>query len=106
MSKVLCNGASGFIGRHCLPLLAAAGYEVHAVRSAMRANESDLEQGNNMQWHIADLLDANAIEQVVCQTQPMHLLHLAWAPAIPGQYWNSNENFRWVQASLSLLQSF
>jgi hypothetical protein len=26
------TGASGFMGRQCLPLLGAKGYEVHAVR--------------------------------------------------------------------------
>ena len=32
MKRVLVTGASGFIGRHSLPHLAAHGFEVHAVR--------------------------------------------------------------------------
>ena len=31
MIKTLVTGASGFIGRHSLPLLLKAGHEVHAV---------------------------------------------------------------------------
>ena len=31
MKRVLVTGASGFIGRHSLPHLAARGFEVHAV---------------------------------------------------------------------------
>ena len=37
--------------------------------------------------------------------QPTHLLHLAWF-AVPGQFWTSPENLRWVQASLELLSVF
>jgi nucleoside-diphosphate-sugar epimerase len=33
------------------------------------------------------------------------LLHFSWY-AVPGKYWNSPENLRWVQASLSLVQAF
>ena len=29
MKRVLVTGANGFIGRQCLPLLLAKGYEVH-----------------------------------------------------------------------------
>ncbi|MDF2440048.1 MAG: hypothetical protein JWN98_1032 [Abditibacteriota bacterium] len=116
MNKVLCTGASGFIGRHCLPLLVRAGYHVHAVRSAASSTSYAIkthaletpESGfcGAVQWHTADLLEAHTIEQLLSQTQPTHLLHLAWAPAIPGQFWDTSNNFRWVQASLSLLQSF
>jgi nucleoside-diphosphate-sugar epimerase len=33
------------------------------------------------------------------------LLHLAWY-TVPGRYWTSAENLRWVQSSLGLLQAF
>lgn len=32
--RVLVTGASGFIGKQCLPVLLARGYEVHALFSS------------------------------------------------------------------------
>lgn len=100
MKKVLVTGGNGFIGRHCLPLLQAQGYEVHAVDlTVVEAEHPDVK------WHKADLLDFAQVSILVGQVQPTHLLHLAWY-AIPGKFWTSMDNFRWVQASLDLLQTF
>jgi nucleoside-diphosphate-sugar epimerase len=111
MNKVLCTGASGFLGRHCLPLLIQAGYEVHAVQSPTRAlghlgTARDDPTRSGIHWHVVNLLEVNAVEHLLSQTRPTHLLHLAWAPAIPGQFWHTDENLSWVHTSLSLLQSF
>ena len=101
--RVLLTGASGFIGRHCLPLLEARGYEVHAVFND-RLPDS-LAHSASVVWHRADLLDARAVGELLDQTRPTHLLHLAWY-AVPGKFWTSPENFRWVAASLELFQQF
>ena len=99
-NRILLTGATGFIGRHCFPLLSARGFEVHAVSSKVsKANGSDA------QWHEADLLDSGQVWELVSRVRPTHLLHFAWY-AVPGTFWNSLENFRWVQASLTLLQAF
>ncbi len=100
MKKVLITGSSGFIGRHCLPLLVANGYEVHAI-----ARQPLLSIDPAIHWHRLDLLDRSQVTQLIAQIQPSHLLHLAWY-AIPGKYWTALENFQWVQASLDLLQVF
>jgi len=100
MKKVLLTGATGFIGRHCLPLLVERGYEVHAVSS--KVIEGKLP---NVYWYQADLLDLGQIPVLMVKVQPTHFLHLAWY-AVPGKYWASSENLRWVQASISLLQEF
>ncbi len=100
MKRVLLTGATGFIGRHCVPLLVERGYEVHAVSS--RVTE---ERSSNEHWHQADLLDPPQVAALIARVQPNYLLHLAWS-AVPGKYWNSIENLRWVQASLYLLQEF
>lgn len=97
MKKVLLTGATGFIGRYCLPLLVSGGFEVHAVTS--RGPGKPVRQ---VFWHQVDLLVPGQASELVAQVTPDALLHLAWYAA-PGKFWNSLENFRWVQASLELL---
>ncbi len=100
MKSVLVTGASGFIGRHCLPLLTARGYEVHAVYSSgASANQAGVRE------HKADLLRPSEVSRLMAEVRPTHLLHLAWV-STPGEFWNSLMNVRWVQASLDLLQAF
>jgi len=60
---------------------------------------------SDVQWHQADLLDGTQVTSLLAGLRPTHLLHSAWY-AVPGQYWTSLENFRWVEASLHLLRSF
>jgi len=100
MKKVLVTGGNGFIGRHCLPLLLDQGYEVHIVDLTFVE-----EKNSDVQWHKANLLDPGQVSRLMAQVQPTHLLHLAWY-AVPGKFWTCVENFRWVQASLDLLQAF
>lgn len=97
--RVLVTGATGFIGRQCIAPLLAKGYEVHAV-SSKPPGENGI-----VHWHRADLLDARQCGDLIRQVQPTHLLHFAWY-AVPGKYWTSAENLRWVQASLELMQAF
>jgi nucleoside-diphosphate-sugar epimerase len=102
MKRLLFTGASGFIGRHCLPALHSSGYEVHAVSRRLPLTTSGDE---DIRWHQADLLDPEQVKALVAEIQPTHLLHLAWY-AVPGRFWTSPENLRWVQGSLDLFQSF
>jgi nucleoside-diphosphate-sugar epimerase len=88
MKRVLVTGASGFIGRRCLPLLAARGFEVHAAGS-----------------RDCDLRDPAAAAALVQRLQPSHLLHLAWI-AQPGVFWTSPDNARWLAAGKALVEAF
>jgi UDP-glucuronate decarboxylase len=99
LKRVLLTGANGFIGRCALPLLQAAGYEIHAVSSGVRTVEP------SVTWHRVDLLEADATAALVARVKPSHLLHLAWDTR-PGVYWTSPDNFGWVRASLRLLEAF
>ena len=100
MKRIVLTGATGFIGRQCLSLLAARDNEVHAV-------SIDVPQQNptGIHWHQVDLLEAEQAKNLMATIRPSHLLHFAWY-TIPGLYWTSLENIRWVQASLDLLQAF
>lgn len=100
MKKVLITGASGFIGRNCLPILLKSGFEVHAV-----CPDPIMDVGHRIQWHRADLLNVDQIQQLVSEIRATHFLHFAWY-AEPKKYWDSEENFKWVQASEKLLNEF
>jgi nucleoside-diphosphate-sugar epimerase len=100
MSSVLVTGASGFIGRQCLPILAAKGYDVHALSRRQPATPLP-----GVSWHELDLLRQGTPSEVIHQVQPDFLLHLAWY-AVPGQFWEARENMDWVRASLELLSAF
>jgi nucleoside-diphosphate-sugar epimerase len=99
MTRVLVTGASGFIGRHTLPLLADRGYEVHAVGRHVPPRGPA-----NASWHAADLLSEAERRRLIDTVQPEVLLHLAWY-AEPGAFWTSTENLRWAAASIDLFRT-
>lgn len=94
---VFMTGASGFIGSHVTPLLRSAGWNVHAI--ARRRGDADVA------WHEVDLHDRPAVAALIAAIRPTHLLHLAWN-AIPGQFWTTQENLRWLESSVALIEAF
>lgn len=103
MKRLLITGARGFIGRHCLMPAVDSGFEVHALASSSQI-PYDLGQAD-IKWHIANLLEGNAAQQVLGQIRPTHLLHTAWVTA-HDTYWTSPENFRWLAAGTRLVEAF
>lgn len=100
MKRVIVTGATGFIGRNALAQLLANGYEVHAVSSRLSVSVK-----SNVNWHCVNLIDSKETTLLIEKIQPTHLLHFAWY-AEPGKFWHSLENFRWLEASITLLRSF
>jgi nucleoside-diphosphate-sugar epimerase len=100
MKKILITGASGFIGRHCLPILLEKGYEVHALAlEPLPGFEKEIN------WHIQNFLDDEKTQHIIERIRPSHCLHLAWYTE-PGKYWTSPENLPWTASSITLLNSF
>jgi nucleoside-diphosphate-sugar epimerase len=104
LKRVLVSGAGGFIGRSSIGPLMRRGFEVHAVYSdAARVADGAPLQG--VRTHVADLLSERQVDDLMTRVAPSHLLHFAWI-ATPGVYWHSEENFRWLASSQSLLRRF
>src|SRR5262249_55949600 len=97
MRTILVTGA-GFIGWPCLEKLVGQGVEVHALTRTGPCPAG-------VHAHRLDLMDSAEVANLLAQTQPSHLLHLAWITT-PGQYVTSPENLAWVEASLRLLRLF
>ncbi len=100
MKRVIVTGATGFVGRHALKHLVIKGYEVHAV-----ALDTVPEFNGNVIFHAVNLLDEQAVTALMAKVLPTHLLHFAWY-AKPGKYWNAIENYKWVKATISLMEEF
>jgi nucleoside-diphosphate-sugar epimerase len=97
--RVLVTGADGFVGRHALGPLVAAGLEVHGLSRRPQPT------GGPVVWHRADLLDQAATAKVMARVLPTDLLHLAWETT-HGRFWTDPRNLDWTAASLHLLRAF
>ncbi len=101
MKRVLLTGATGFIGRQCLPLLLEKGFEVCAVSSSPDKFSDD----SRIQWIATDLLDSESVTRLFQGGGFSYLLHFAWY-VVPGRLYTSLENFKWVESGLQMLRAF
>lgn len=76
MSRVLVTGVDGFTGRYLAQQLAVQGHDVHGLLRQKLAHADPL-AGYLAAQHTADLLDAQALEEVVALVRPERVVHLA-----------------------------
>lgn len=100
--RVLLTGATGFVGRHCVPMLLAQGYELHGVT---RRRPYDDAVDPRIVWHEADLRDSAEAAALAGRVRATHLLHLAWN-AVPGKFWTDPDNLDWLTGSIALVKCF
>jgi len=100
--RVLVTGARGFVGRAVLKAL--QGFEPGREVFATHSLGSDAGSGANVVWQEINLLNTQAVRELLAQVRPSHLIHLAWAPG-RGIY-ESAENARWAAAGSDLLDAF
>jgi nucleoside-diphosphate-sugar epimerase len=105
MARVLVTGATGFLGRFVPGILASRGHEVHITGRQVEETEWPAPLPSNCTLHCADLCASGAARELLPRIKPTHLLHLAWY-AEPGKFWTSQQNIRWVAASLELFEAF
>lgn len=97
--KVLVTGAGGYLGRHVLRGLRARGHDAIVLGRAPVVGHEDLPLLH------CDLLAADGPGPALESAGATHLLHLAWVTEYQA-YWSSPLNFRWVNASLRLVEAF
>jgi len=97
--KVLVTGAGGYLGRHVLQALRARGH------AAVVLGRQPVPGFPDVPLVPCDLLDGGDLQQAVGAVDATHLLHLAWVTEFQ-TYWSSPLNFRWVDASLRLVEAF
>ncbi len=95
--RVALTGGSGFIGRELVPVLVAAGHEVHLLGRSGTAAAGTVA-------HDLDLLRDDPAP-LFADLRPEALVHLAWI-ATPGLFWQAPENLDWMAASLRLARAF
>jgi nucleoside-diphosphate-sugar epimerase len=98
--RLLLTGASGFIGTALLQRFIREGWQVDAVRRTPDAPDT-----HGVRWHRCDLWDETAMQRLLAQTRPTHLVLNAWI-STPGVFWSSPDNQRWLDATTALLHAF
>lgn len=96
---ILVTGASGFVGNAIATALHAAGARVHGISRTGGVRPTVFFTNR------CDLLDPRAVRRLLQQVRPTHLVHAAW-DVTHGVYWFSRTNFRWLAASVDLLDAF
>ncbi|MBI3258647.1 MAG: NAD(P)-dependent oxidoreductase [Ignavibacteriae bacterium] len=99
MKRVLITGGTGFVGRHCIPFLKQRGFEVFALSSKPHLASPGIT------WMQCDLLSTPSLTKCMTLVAPTHLLHLAWN-VIPGKFWTSPDNLKWLKVSIDLVEAF
>lgn len=85
MSKVFLTGATGFVGAHLTRRLLQDGYEVHCLVRSQDISWRLHDIQKDLQFHAADIRDADAVRRVMHDVRPKHILHLATAGVYRGK---------------------
>ncbi len=74
--KILITGAAGFVGKHLIEYLKNNGENDISV-IALYQEEADSLKRYGVNINIADILSADSLKNIICDTEPDHIYHLA-----------------------------
>ena len=111
MKKILLTGGTGYIGSHTAVELINAGYEVEILDNLFNSKITVLDKiaeitGVKPKFYEADLLDANAIDEIFAQNNFDSVIHFAGLKAVaesvkkPLWYYENN-----IGGTVNLLKS-
>src|SRR5262245_47782258 len=86
---VLVTGAAGFVGRHVVAELAAAGARAHGAGNEPPRVALALEA-----WHAAEIGDAAALGRAIAAARPDFVVHLAGQASAGESFGQPAETFR------------
>ena len=97
--RILVTGASGFVGRHVLPLLCNRNIEIFALARSL------VPKITGINWIPFDLMQQDEIPKLLQDLHASHLVHLAWYTE-PDKYRQSELNLDWLTTSIHLVRNF
>jgi nucleoside-diphosphate-sugar epimerase len=106
--RILLTGASGFLGKFLLSDLQKIGAELIVLtRNKERISQFTAFSINADSLTVleCDLLTSTNIRSILAGVAADHLVHLAWETT-PNQFWNTDENNHWMDASCHLIEAF
>jgi GDP-D-mannose dehydratase len=78
--RVLVTGSTSFVGSHMIDLLVSNGYEVHGLKRAR--SQTDFIR-NEVIYHVGDITDSRAVDELIQKVKPTKVFHLAAQSFVP-----------------------
>src|ERR1017187_3052767 len=103
MTVVLITGASGFFGKALISALSQGNRDDRFV--CLSRDQTINHRDPRFTFIKADLLDSTFRQNLIEEIKPEVCVHLAWHVP-PGVFWQSPENMRWREVSVSLFCEF
>jgi len=98
--KVLVTGGCGFLGRHLVKQLQQEKIPIVVCGRKPSSPFAD----TDVTYVQCDLLKSNTARTLCAEFKPTHIIHLAWDNS--SNYWTSEANFLWLEASTRLIKEF
>ena len=96
--RIVVTGATGLIGKELEVPLHNAGFEIYAI------TVDEKNPNNGIHWLRGNLFDDEFVNRSFAAIKPTHLLNMAWATT--GDYLQSDVNYKFLQAGVTLAQAF